>query len=62
MSEDADRFWREVGIAAPARRALIGAGILTKADLSRWTVSDLGGLHGIGRTAIEILTPWLKKG
>lgn len=56
-----DGEWREVGLAAPARRALIDAG-LTKVDqLVRWTRSDLADLHGMGPNALKKLDAVLKE-
>jgi hypothetical protein len=43
------------GLAAPARRALAGAG-LTRLDLlARTSESELAALHGMGPKAIETL-------
>ena len=36
------------GISGPALRALAGAGIRSLAGMTRWTESDLAGLHGMG--------------
>lgn len=55
----ADRYWHEMGLAAPARRALIGAGIYTNADLKSWSLKDISELHGIGKNALEVLKPWV---
>jgi hypothetical protein len=43
------------GISGPALRALAGAGIRSLAGLTRWTESDLAGLHGMGPKALGIL-------
>ena len=50
-----DDVWRFLGLAAPARRALVGAGILTVGDLRRVAPHDLAQLHGIGPKALETL-------
>lgn len=50
-----DGVWRELGIAAPARRALVDAKILKLSDLKKWSDEDLLALHGMGPTAIKIL-------
>lgn len=50
-----DGVWRELKLAAPARRALVNAGILSLADLSAYSLSDLRKLHGIGDNALSVL-------
>ena len=40
---------------APAKRALLGAGIETLDDLTQWTRADVAALHGIGKTALALL-------
>ena len=50
-----DGIWRELGIAAPARRALVDAKILKISDLKKWSDEELLSLHGMGPTAIKIL-------
>jgi predicted flap endonuclease-1-like 5' DNA nuclease len=42
-------------LAAPARRALAGAGITHLAQLAGWKESDLQRLHGIGPNALQTL-------
>jgi predicted flap endonuclease-1-like 5' DNA nuclease len=42
-------------IGKPALRALIGAGIRTLAQVTRWTEHELLALHGVGPKAINIL-------
>lgn len=54
-----DAAWRELGLAAPARRALLDAGLRNPRDLSRWSAGQLAQLHGIGKTALTILRPFL---
>lgn len=48
-------------VAAPARRALEREGIVTAADLVRYTERELLNLHGFGPGAIRKLKPALKK-
>jgi hypothetical protein len=55
-----DVEWRALGLAAPARRALVDAGLLRPGDLATWSATDLAGLHGIGKTALTVLRPWLR--
>ena len=53
--ESLDREWREYGIAAPARRALVDAKLYKVSDLSKISQSDLEELHGMGKSAIARL-------
>lgn len=50
-----DGQWRELGIPAPARRALVDAGVLTVEDLSAADFDRLATLHGMGPKALRIL-------
>ncbi len=50
-----DREWREYGIAAPARRALVDAKLFKVSDLRKISLSELEGLHGMGKSAIARL-------
>jgi uncharacterized protein YdhG (YjbR/CyaY superfamily) len=52
---DPDALWRSYGLAAPARRALIEAAILTIQDLKGAKAQDLEALHGIGPKALRTL-------
>jgi len=56
-----DELWRELGLAAPARRALLAADITTLEDLKGKTRSEVAALHGMGPHALERLEPYLKK-
>ena len=56
-----DGVWRELGIAAPARRALVNAGILQKVDLRKFTLAQIAELHGIGKSALPKLQPFVKR-
>lgn len=56
-----DELWKSLGLAAPARRALINANIKSLADLKKFRSSELKDLHGIGPNALEILKPYLKR-
>jgi len=49
--------WAAQGIPAPARRALVAAGILTIEDLRRADPDVLAGLHGMGPKALALLRP-----
>ena len=50
-----DGVWRELKLAAPARRALVNAGILTVSDVSAYSLRELQALHGIGKNALNVL-------
>jgi hypothetical protein len=52
----ADIVWQSIRLAAPARRALVGAGISSFDDLSAWTQADVAKLHGMGPNAMGTLT------
>jgi hypothetical protein len=54
-----DGVWRELKLAAPARRALINANICTVDDLKQISETELVALHGIGKNALMILRPLL---
>ncbi len=54
--EALDGEWRKVGLAAPARRALVDAKLYKVSDLRKITLSDLTNLHGMGKSAIARLT------
>lgn len=43
------------GLAAPARRALAGAGYRSLADLTRATEAEVAALHGMGPNAMKRL-------
>lgn len=49
------------GLAAPARRALSGAGLTSLAKLSRRTEGQVMELHGMGPNTISKLRASLKK-
>lgn len=43
------------GLAAPARRALEGAGLKSLEDVARFSRVDLAALHGMGQKALRVL-------
>jgi len=53
--ESLDREWREYGISAPARRALVDAKLYKVSDLRKISQSDLEELHGMGKCAVARL-------
>ena len=56
-----DFEWRELGLAAPARRALIDDGYYKLSDLRKVSLDAIKDLHGMGPNAIRILTSAMKK-
>jgi hypothetical protein len=58
---DVDGVWREIGLAAPARRALIDDGLYKISDLRKVSLAALKELHGMGPNAIRILVAEMKK-
>jgi hypothetical protein len=56
-----DQAWVDIGLGAPARRALINEGLFELSDLRKTSLSALKELHGIGSNAIRILTTEMKK-
>ena len=59
--ESLDGAWRELGLAAPARRALIDDGLFELADLRKVSLAAVKELHGMGPNAIRILITEMKK-
>jgi hypothetical protein len=56
-----DGEWRAIGLAAPARRALIDDGHYKISDLRKVSLAALKELHGMGPNAIRILVAEMKK-
>jgi hypothetical protein len=56
-----DQVWVELGLGAPARRALIDDGLFKLSDLRKTSLAALKELHGMGPNAIRILTTAMKK-
>ncbi len=50
-----DGEWRKIGLAAPARRALIDAKLYKVSDLRKISLEELTELHGMGKSAIARL-------
>jgi DNA repair protein RadC len=50
--EALDGAWREIGLAAPARRALVDAKLYKVSDLRKISLEELANLHGMGKSAI----------
>ena len=45
----------DIGLAAPARRALQGAGIRHLEQMTKWRQADLAALHGMGPKALKTI-------
>jgi hypothetical protein len=58
---EVDQEWVAIGLAAPARRALIDDGHYTLSDLRKVSLAALKELHGMGPNAIRILVAEMKK-
>jgi len=58
---DVDGAWRELGLAAPARRALIDEGLYKLSDLRKVSLDLIKDLHGMGPNTIRILISEMKK-
>jgi DNA repair protein RadC len=50
--EEFDSEWRKIGLAAPARRALVDAKLYKVSDLRKIRLEELTALHGMGKSAI----------
>ncbi|MGA0856753.1 MAG: DUF1801 domain-containing protein [Candidatus Nanopelagicales bacterium] len=59
--EKKDTVWRELKIAAPARRALVNKKLYSLQDLKNVTEDELLQLHGFGPNALLILKKEMKK-
>ena len=55
-----DGAWKEIGLAGPARRALVEAKLLKVSDLRKVSLEKLKALHGIGPNEIRILASEMK--
>jgi len=66
-SADLDRYealdvaWREIGLAAPARKALLDGGLFELADLRKVSLAAIKELDGLGPNAIRMLVTEMKK-
>lgn len=57
MTAASDRIAETVKLSRPAHQALTAAGIVTFADLAKWTRTDIANLHGIGPKTFVFLEP-----
>jgi hypothetical protein len=56
-----DGAWREIGLAAPARHALVDEGLFELSDLRKTSLAAVKELHGMGPNAIRVLVAEMKK-
>ena len=56
-----DGEWRAIGLAAPARRALVDDGLFHLSDLRKTSLAAIKELHGMGPNAVRILVAEMKK-
>ncbi|MSX22861.1 MAG: hypothetical protein F2786_00495 [Actinobacteria bacterium] len=59
--EAVDGEWREIGLSAPARKALVDDGLFTLSDLRKVSLAAIKELHGMGPNAIRVLIAEMKK-
>ena len=57
---DKDEEWRKIGLASPARRALVNAGFTTMEQLKNKDRGRIAKLHGMGPNALLKLEAALK--
>ena len=60
-SSELEGEWIAIGLAAPARRALIDDGLFAVSDLRKTSLAALKELHGMGPNAIRVLVAEMKK-
>ena len=53
--EKVDGVWKELGLAAPARRALVNNKILKLSDFKKFTFDEVADFHGMGPNALAVL-------
>ncbi|MFM6941161.1 MAG: hypothetical protein ACKOXI_04195 [Candidatus Planktophila sp.] len=58
---EVDGEWVAIGLASPARRALIDDGLYKVSDLRKVSLAALKELHGMGPNAIRILVAEMKR-
>ena len=61
FEEEVDGVWRKLGLAAPARRALVNAKLLKLGDLKKISEKDFLALHGMGPSAAKIIKVEMRK-
>ena len=61
MYDKLDGEWKKIGLAAPARRALINAKLIKITDLKKITEKYFMALHGMGPSSLPIIKREMKK-
>ena len=56
-----DGQWREIGLAAPARRGLVDNKLTQLSQLRKWSEEDIKKIHAMGPSALKILKREMKK-
>ena len=56
-----DSHWREIGLAAPARRGLVDNKLTQLSQLRKWSEEDIKKIHAMGPNAFKILKKEMKK-
>ena len=59
--EKLDSYWKSIGLAAPARRALVDAKILKLSDLKKISEKNFLALHGMGPSATKLIRAEMKR-
>ena len=56
-----DTYWKNLGVSAPARRALIDAKLMKTSDLKKISEIKFMELHGMGPKAASVIKKDMKK-
>lgn len=59
--EKSDGEWREIGLAAPARRALVDIKLTKLSQLTKRTEKEIKAAHGMGPNALSVIKREMKK-
>ena len=59
--EKLDTNWRDLGVAAPARRGLVDNNIFKLTDLKKVTKEDFMNIHAMGPAAAKLITHEMRK-
>ena len=59
--EKLDGEWREIGLAAPARRALVNIKLTKLSQLSKRTEIEIKSAHGMGPNAMSAIKREMKR-
>jgi uncharacterized protein YdhG (YjbR/CyaY superfamily) len=60
-NSSSDGYWRQLGLAAPARRGLVDMNIVDLSGLRTISRSEFQSIHGIGDSAAQIVIAEMKK-